>query len=285
MTTNTIVERWFEGRYGAVRYWESAPQRGLPVVLIHGYGAMIEHWRAIMRPIAERHTLYALDLHYFGRSAIPAEPPSRALWANQVAEFIAAVCPGPAIIVGHSMGGMVAAQLAISYPFLVHSLVLTAATGLNDPTNQPSALDNLFFAVVRAPGIGEMLAGLVANDRGARQGLRSAYYRKERVTPDLLAQFAAPLRRPGGPAAYLAVTRAFPRLFLEAEPGAISAPTLLIWGAEDRSVPPALAGSFQRTLIPHADIAIIPESGHCAFDETPEAFLDVLLPWIAQVHQ
>lgn len=283
MSTNTIVERWFEGRYGAVRYWESAPQRGSPVLLIHGYGAMIEHWRAIMRPIAERHTLYALDLHFFGRSDIPAEPPSRELWANQVAEFIAAVCPGPAIVAGHSMGGMVAAQLAISYPFLVRGLALVDATGLNDPTNQPSALDNFFFTVARAPGIGETLAGLVANDRGARQGLLAAYYRKERVTPELVEQFAAPLRRPGGPAAYLAVTRAFPRLFLDAERGAISAPTLLLWGAEDRSVPPALAHYYQRTLIPQADIAIIPASGHCPFDETPEAFLDILLPWMARL--
>jgi pimeloyl-ACP methyl ester carboxylesterase len=283
MSTNTIVERWFEGRYGAVRYWESAPQRGLPILLIHGYGAMIEHWRAIMRPIAEQHTLYALDLHYFGRSAIPAEPPSRQLWADQIAEFIAGVCPGPAVVVGHSMGGMVAAQLAINYSFLVRGLVLTAATGLNDPSNQPSAFDNLVFAVARAPGIGETLAGIVANDRGARQGLLSAYHRKERVTPELIEQFAAPLRRPGGPAAYLAVTRTFPRLFLEAERGAISAPTLLIWGAEDRSVPPALAAYFQRTLIPQATITMIPNSGHCAFDETPEAFLDALLPWIAEL--
>ncbi len=280
MNTNTIVERWFAGRYGAVRYWESGPKRGLPVLLIHGYGAMIEHWRAIMRPIAEQHTLYALDLHFFGRSAIPSEPPSRDLWAAQVAEFIAAVCPGPAIVVGHSMGGMVAAQLTISYPFLVQGLVLTATTGLNDSRNQPSTLDNFFFSVARAPGIGETLAGVIANERGARQGLLAAYYRKERVTPELVEQFAAPLRRPGGPAAYLAVTRAFPRLFLAAERGAIKVPTLLLWGAEDRSVPVALAEYFKRTLIPQADIAIIPESGHCAFDETPEACLEILLPWI-----
>lgn len=279
----SISERYLEGQRGPMRYWESAPAQGLPVLLIHGYGAMIEHWRPVMRPLAERHTLYALDLYSFGRSAIPAEPPSRQLWAEQAAELIAAVCPGPAVVVGHSMGGMVACQLAHDYPQLVRGLVLVASTGLNDPQNQPSELDNAIFSVLRADGVGELLAGLVGNSWGARQGLLSAYYRKDRVTPELVAQFAAPLARPGGARAYLAVTRAFPRMFLEIEKGAITAPALLIWGEHDRSLPPPLAEYFKRTLLPQAEIAVIPESGHCPFDETPEAFLDVLLPWVERL--
>lgn len=279
----TLTERFLDGRHGPMRYWESAPAQGLPVLLIHGYGAMIEHWRPIMRPLAARHTLYALDLYRFGRSAIPVEPPSREQWAAQAAELIAAVCPGPAVVVGHSLGGMVACQLAASYPKLVRGLVLVASTGLNDPQRQPSALDNVVFDVLRADGVGELLAGIVGNGWGARQGLLNAYYRKDRVTPALIEQFTAPLRRPGGARAYLDVTRAFPRLFLELQPGAITAPALLIWGEYDRSVPPELGAYFKRTLLPQAELAVIPESGHCPFDETPEAFLDLLLPWIERL--
>lgn len=283
MTTYTINEHYLEGQHGPMRYWASAPQHGLPVVLIHGYGAMIEHWRAVMRPIAARHSLTAVDLHYFGQSAIPSVPPSRKLWADQVAELIATTCAGPAIVVGHSMGGMVAAQLAQDYPWLVRGLVLANSTGLNDPQNQPSAFDQAIFGLIRSSGVGDILAGLVGNRVGAQQGLRSAYYRKERVTPALVEQFTAPLRRPGGPQAYLAVSRAFPTLFLDAKPGSITAPTLLLWGEHDGAVPPALAAYFQRMLVPQADIVILPDVGHCPFDEDPDAFATTLLAWIERL--
>jgi pimeloyl-ACP methyl ester carboxylesterase len=278
--THTITERFLDGQHGPMRFWESAPRHGLPVLLIHGYGAMIEHWRRVMRPIAARHTLLALDLYRFGRSAIPAVPPSPQHWADQAAELIAAVSPGPAVVVGHSMGGMVACQLAASHPNLVRGLVLVASTGLNDPQNQPSALDTMMFDLLRANGVGELLAGMVGNAWGARQGLLNAYYNKACVTPELVAQFTAPLQRPGGARAYLDVTRAFPQLFLDLKRGDISAPALLIWGEHDRSLPPPLAQFFKRTLLPQAEVQVIPGTGHCPFDETPDAFLDTLLPWL-----
>jgi pimeloyl-ACP methyl ester carboxylesterase len=275
-----IVERWHNGAHGPMRYWVSEPPRGAPILFIHGYGALIEHWRAIMRPVAREHTLYALDLYGFGQSAIPRVPPTRQLWADQVADLITARMDERPVIVGHSMGGMVAAQVAHDYPELVRGLVLVDSTGLADPANSPSALDNAMFSFIQAPLIGEALAGIVGNEWGARQGLLAAYYRKDRVTPELVRLFSAPLQRPGGANAYLAVSRAFPTFFLEVKPGDLTLPTLLIWGEKDGSVPPALAAYFKRTILPQAEVVIIPQSGHCPFDETPEAFLDALLPWL-----
>ncbi|MEI6179733.1 MAG: alpha/beta fold hydrolase [Chloroflexales bacterium] len=281
MPTYAITEQFLEGQHGLMRYWASTPRQGVPVVLIHGYGGLIEHWRAVTRPIAMRHSLFALDLYFFGQSAIPAYPPDRQMWSEQVAELIATVCPAPAVVVGHSMGGMVAAQLAHDFPQLVRGLVLVAPTGLRDPANQPSLLDQALFSVLRADGVGEILAEALSSPWGARQGLVTAYHRKERVTPEMIEQFAAPLLRPGGAQAYLTVSRNFSHLYLEFERGAITAPTLLIWGEHDRSVPPSLAKRFKQMLLPQAEIAVLRETGHCPFDETPEAFLEVLLPWIA----
>lgn len=286
MTTEiryTITERWLEGDHGPMRYWESEPQHGLPVLLIHGYGALIEHWRRIMRPIARAHTLYALDLYGFGYSAQPAVHPSKEMWADQVADLICKVLPAPAVVVGHSMGGMVAAQFTRDYPELVRALALVDSTGLAEPATLSNPLDQAFFTLARAPGIGETLAGALGNAWGVRQGLRSAYYRKELVTPELIATFSGPLRHAGNASGYLAVTRAFERFFLEIKPGEITVPALLIWGKEDRSVPPSLATYFKQQMLPHAEISIITESGHCPFDETPQEFCDVLLPWLARL--
>ncbi|NJM05783.1 alpha/beta fold hydrolase [Candidatus Gracilibacteria bacterium] len=286
MTTpikRTIVERWYNGAHGSMRYWASEPAQGAPVLFIHGYGALIEHWRAIMRPVARKHTLYALDLYGFGQSAIPRVPPTRQLWADQVADLITARMDACPVIVGHSMGGMVAAQVAHDYPDLVRGLVLVDSTGLADPENSPSTLDNTMFSFIQAPLIGEALASIVGNEWGARQGLLAAYYRKERVTPELVALFSAPLRVRAAQTRILPSLVLFQFLSLMFMPGELTLPALLIWGAEDRSVPPALAAYFKRTILPQAEVVIIPQSGHCPFDETPDEFAQALLPWLSAI--
>jgi len=283
MTTHIISEYWLEGLHGPMRYWQSEPHHGLPVFLIHGYGGMIEHWRAVMRPIASQHYVVAPDLYYFGQSTIPHVSPSRNLWSDQIVELIAEVAHGPAILVGHSLGGMIAAQTAYDYPKFVRGLVLVNSIGLNGPKMLPIDLDDIFRNVMQSPGIGEMFANLVGNTVGARQGLFSTYHRKERITPELVDQFSAPLRRKGGREAYLAVSRTFPELFLTFQKGEVKVPTLLIWGDRDSSVPPRVATAFKNTLFPQAEIALIPESGHCPFDETPDAFSDILLAWLERI--
>lgn len=282
----SISEQRLDGKFGPMRYRESAPRQGVPVLLVHGYGALIEHWRAVMRPIASRHTMYALDLYHFGYSARPTlriAPPSKQLWADQLAEFVAAVVREPAVIVGHSMGGLIAAHFAACYPHLLRGLVLVDSTGLMPENRQPSPIDQGIFGLAQAPVLGEVLARLATNPWLVRQGLLNAYYRKDRVDDELVRTFSGPLQRAGGAAPYLATTRAFERLFLNIEPGIITAPALLIWGREDKSVPPSLANHFKRSFLPQAEIAIIPESGHCPFDETPRAFNDVLIPWLDTV--
>jgi pimeloyl-ACP methyl ester carboxylesterase len=277
-----IREEYHSGPDGFMRVWKSSPVQGLPVLLIHGYGALIEHWRPIMRPIASEHTLYAIDLYYFGYSARPSGRPSRERWAAQAAAFIRDVIGQPAVVIGHSMGGVVSVHLARAYPEQVQALVLVNSSGAQLQARPLNAFDRLMLDAIGSPFIGEALAGVFGNRWGVRQGLLSAYHRKECVTPELVETFSGPLRRYGA-GSYLKVSREFTNLVLDLKPGEIRQPTLLIWGAEDRSIPPAHAEIIKQRMIPHAEIKIIPDSGHCPFDETPQAFLDILLPWLRQV--
>ncbi|EFO81041.1 alpha/beta hydrolase fold protein [Oscillochloris trichoides DG-6] len=279
--THHISEYWLEGLHGPMRYWHSEPRHGIPVILIHGYGGMLEHWRSVMRMIAREHTIIAPDLYFFGQSNIPHVKPSRELWPDQIAELIAETAHGPAILVGHSLGGMIAAQTAHDYPQLVRGLVLVNSIGLNVPKLIPLPdVDHIFRNVMQSPGVGEVFANLFGNIVGAKQGLFSTYHRKERITPELIEQFSAPLRRKGGREAYLTVSRAFHELHIAFEKNEVKVPSLLIWGDRDASVPVRMAHAFKKHLLPHAEIAIIPESGHCPFDETPQEFCDILLPWL-----
>lgn len=282
-TRYSITEHFLDAPYGPTRYWASEPKQGYPILLVHGYGALIEHWRPIMRPLARTHTLYALDLYYFGYSARPSSvKPSKELWAAQLATFIEQVIKEPTVVVGHSMGGIAVAQLARDYPQLVRSLVLVCSSGMLNPERPPSPTDQLLFNITSAPLFGELIAGVFANEWGVRQGLLAAYYRKEKVTQELVDAFSGPLRKYGG-SSYLAVTRSFNSFILDIKPGEVTVPTMLLWGAEDRSIPPMIAPYFKERMLPQAEIQIIPKSGHCPFDETPEDFCNILLPWMTRV--
>lgn len=275
----SVTENYLSGPHGPMRYWASEPRQGLPVLFIHGYGALIEHWRSIMRPVARRHTFYALDLYGFGYSARPSDVPSKQRWADQIATFIKEVIGGPAVVVGHSMGGAVTTELARCYGDLARAIVLVNSSGMQLHERTISSNDRFMLDLIGAPLVGELAAGLFANEWGIRQSLLSSYYRKDRVTPELVQTFTGPVRRYGA-GSYLAVTRNSLKLVVELQPGEYSGPTLVIWGSEDRSIPPTDADKLKRLALPQAEIHLLPESGHCCFDETPEAFCDVLLPWL-----
>jgi pimeloyl-ACP methyl ester carboxylesterase len=275
----SISEQTIAGPHGGIRSWASAPRHGLPVLLIHGYGALIEHWRPVMRPLVREHTLFALDLYGFGFSARPAGLSTRERWAEQVSFFIREVIGEPAIVVGHSMGGVVATETARSFPELVRGLVLVNSSGMQPYARPLSATDRLLLDALGTPLLGGVAAGLFANPWGVRQGLLASYHRKERVTDELVRTFAAPLRRFGAES-YLNTTRNAENLVITLKAGEFTKPALLIWGEEDQSIPPSDAAKIKELVLPQAEIRLLTQSGHCPFDETPEAFLEALLPWL-----
>jgi pimeloyl-ACP methyl ester carboxylesterase len=275
----SVTERYHDGEHGPMRYWASEPRHGLPILFIHGYGALIEHWRPIMREVARRHTFYALDLYGFGYSARPAGLSTKERWAEQVSGFLRAVVGGPAVVVGHSMGGVVATETARRHGDLVRALALVNSSGMQPYQRPLSQTDRLMLDMIGAPLVGETLAGIFGNEWGVRQGLLSSYHRKERVTPELVQTFAGPLQRHGA-GSYLATTRNAENLVIALKAGEYAGPALLIWGEEDRAIPPSDAEAIQRFVLPQAAIRLLRDSGHCPFDETPGAFNDALLPWL-----
>jgi pimeloyl-ACP methyl ester carboxylesterase len=274
-----VSEERLDGPEGPMRYWSSEPRQGLPVLFIHGYGALVDHWRPIMRAVAGRHTFYGLDLYGFGYSARPAGAPTKERWADQVAAFVDAVIGEPAVIVGHSMGGVVAAEVARRHSARVRGLVFVNSSGMQPYERPLTATDRLMLDMIGAPLLGETLAGVFGNEWGVRQGLMASYHRKEKVTPELVRTFAGPVQRYGA-GSYLAATRNATNLVIELKAGEYAGPALIIWGEEDRSIPPSDGAALKRLILPQAELRLLPDSGHCPFDETPDEFLAALLPWL-----
>lgn len=278
-----MVERWLNGEYGPMRYWVSVPQHGLPVLLIHGYGSLIDYWGDVMPAVARSSTCYALDLYGFGYSAPLAAAPSRQVWSDQVADFIQRVIHRPVIVIGHSLGGVIAAQVASDYPHLVRGLVLINSTGLPNTSALYAWHERMFFQFICMPYIGEVLSIVFGGPLGVWRFLVVLYYRRDRIRREIISMLSGPLRQPQAGLFRLRVLRAYEELTLQLKPGDVTAPTLLLWGAQDRAFPLWVAHVLRQQMFPQAELAVIPESGHCPFDETPEAFCAILLRWIEEL--
>lgn len=280
-TASTLYEGWLTGDHGDIRYWQTRPAHGPPLVLLHGYGGLIEHWQRVLPLLARDYTIYAFDLYNQGYSALLDGTPDKQLWAAQTAQVLTQLVGTPATLIAHSMGGAIAVQTALDYPHLVDRLVLVDTAGMPyEYTASP--LEQLLYGILRTPLLGDFLAQFFATRDAVRQNLTNTYANPERVTAEMVELFLGPLRRPGGPAAYLAASRSFERFPFDFAAGAVAQPVLMVWGAEDKYIPPVNGQRIQAQFLPQATVQTIPDSGHCCFDETPEAFCEIVLPWLAQ---
>ncbi len=266
-----------------------------PLLLLHGFGAGSGHWRRNAAALAAAGwCVYGLDLLGFGASAQPALRLDNRLWARQVQAFLAEVVQGPAVLVGHSLGGLVALSCAVFHPAWVRAV---AAAPLPDPSlltaaplrRRPPWRRRLKRFAVRwlcrlLPL--ELVVPLLAHSPLLDLGIQSAYHGPVIGDGELHRVIAAPARRPGAVRALRAMSIA-----MALRPAAATAPLLLrrlqrplllLWGRHDALVPLAVARACRRQR-PNLPLRVLAGAGHCPHDEVPEAFNAALLDWLAQL--
>ena len=271
-----------------------------PLVLVHGFGAGSGHWRrnaAVLAAAGWR--VYALDLLGFGASSQPALRLDNRLWARQLQAFLEQVVQGPAVLVGHSLGGLVALSCAVFFPRWVRAV---AAAPLPDPTlmlastapqaNQPPRrrpwwrrLQRWLVTLLCRLLPLELLVPLLAHSPLLDLGIQAAYSTPVIGDRDLHRLIARPARRPGAVRALRAMSIAMALRPHGATAPAllhrIQQPLLLIWGQRDRLVPLPVAEQVRR-LRPDLPLVLLEGSGHCPHDEQADAFNAALLQWLGQ---
>ena len=246
---------------------------GPPLVFLHGLSGCWQNWLENIPYFAADHRVIALDLPGFGESELPVEPISVTGYARTVDVVSETLAIDRAVVVGNSMGGFVGAEMAIRFPQRVDRLCLVAAAGLSMEFIRSERrrgwrprLENLMFfslaalasrsdVVVRRPRLRRMLMMLVA------------------AHPDRLpsALLAEQMHSSGKPPGFDGALEAMTRYPIRDRLGEIVAPTLIVWGAEDRLVPVGDATEFE-WLIDDARKLIYPDTGHLAMLERPQRF-------------
>ncbi len=280
----------------AIAYQQSEARSrdgGMPgeisVVLIHGFGASFYHWRKNIPALAQDARVYAIDLLGFGQSDKP-EPGVGAsytfeTWGRQILDFCREVVGGPAILVGNSIGCVVAMQAAVDGPEWVKGVALLNCSLrlLHDRKRETQPFYKQFAPVLQQvlqyKPIGNWFFQQIAQPKTVKKILLQAYKRPEAVTDELVNYLLAPAREPGAVDVFLAFTAYSQGPLPEDLLPQLSCPAIVLWGTEDPWEPIALGREFK--AYPAVEQFIELEGlGHCPQDEAPDVVNPILQTWI-----
>lgn len=250
---------------------------GKPLVLIHGYGSSTYSWKDVVEPLAKTNRVIALDLKGFGFSDKPEGDYSRVAQAEVVARFLEKLRIEKAWIAGNSMGGEIAANLAIRHPDKIYGLVLIDSAGIRIPGKSSVAP-----WYTTAPVVGPFLTAVALTSDGiVKQGLEKSFFDDSLVTSERVAAYSLPLTTRSGQAAAIAARRQFSEGNIESKLGSISAPTLLIWGRHDEIIP-LDSGERMKRLIPGSELVVLEKCGHVPQEEMPEKVVKLVTEFISE---
>lgn len=242
-----------------------------PLVLLHGLGSSADDWIMQLGAFAPHYRCVAVDLRGHGLSDRPAGAYSMAVFAADVAALLQSLGPAPAHVLGLSLGGMVAQQMAIAQPALVRSLVLlNTLPGLWPPVRGTARL------------AARRLSPPWRRRSMAEQAARVAADLFPRPEHTLLRAQAQARLAANDPAAYRRAIRAIVGFRPGPALSRIACPVLILAGTADRVVPAAYQARLRRAL-PQAGFVTIPDGGHACNLEWPEAVNAAVLAFLRAV--
>jgi len=262
---------------------------GMPIVLIHGFGASIGHWRKNIPVLAEAgYRVYAIDLLGFGGSDKPPLDYSLELWESLLVDFWQEFVQAPAVWVGNSIGALLALMVLAHHPRMGQAgVLLNAAGGLNhrpEELNPPLRLVmGTFTRVVSSQAIGPLMFNLVRQKSRIRSTLKQVYCDRTAVTDDLVDLIYEPSCDPGAQKVFASILTAPPGPHPSELLPQVTQPLLVLWGAADPWTPISGSKLYQMLAAQEPDrvqFTAIPNTGHCPHDERPEQVNTAILEWL-----
>jgi len=231
-----------------VFYLEGGPESGAPVVLIHGLGSKAQQDWVGLAPYLVRsgYHVYAMDLLGYGRSA---KPPEFTYSIREEAKFVESFLDtshlASVALGGESMGGWIAATVALDRPDLVQRLMLFDSAGMKFQLT----FDQAIFTPQTSEQVDQLMAEVTPNAPRLPQFVKSDYIRKTKrygwVTQRALASMTTGADD------------------LDEKFSALKMPLLFVWGKQDAMTPLSLGESMHRAA-PQSTLAIYDGCGHIA---------------------
>lgn len=246
---------------------------GRPIILVHGFAGLTYTWRKLIPLLADRYTVYAIDLLGFGLSDKPEDGKyDLKSQGNLVLGFMNALGIPSAALAGHSMGGVVLAYAAKEKPEMVDSLILISPGFYG--RGAPAFLKYLFFPLNR------VIARQLYSKRGRSRSLAQSFYNKSLLSNELINAYLLPTKTPG---AIEALERMITTLAPQTYEGVVEniiQPTLIIWGEMDQTNLPADGERLKRG-IKKSSLVYMPACGHYVQEEKPDELAEAIKAFLA----
>jgi pimeloyl-ACP methyl ester carboxylesterase len=243
---------------------------GPPLLFIHGLSGAWQNWLENIPHFARTHRVVAVDLPGFGSSPMPPWEISIPAYGHFLRDFCERLGIERCSLVGNSMGGFIASELAITEPHRVDDLVLVSAAGITWARSRREPAEML-ARVGRAAGP-LLLRVNMAGIRRAR--LRKAAFqgifhdplslRREAIWENLVPAMQSP--------GYFDAMTNLVGYDIRDRLGEIGVPTLIVWGRNDRVVPVPAALSYEKRIGENAELVIFDHCGHVPQIERPVRF-------------
>ncbi len=255
---------------GTKLYWEEHGS-GPPVLLIMGLSFTREMWYRVVPVLSTRCRVLVFDNRGVGLSDVPKGPYLIRQMARDAAAVLDAAGITAAHVIGASMGGMIAQELALCYPKRVLSLLLACTSHGGLLARWPQ--------FVRPKGIRWSAEYRHQRELSLAPMLYSATTPLERIQEDIEVQCRSPLTYKGffGQFTGILLWTSYRRL------PQIRVPTIVIHGDRDRLIPPQ-NGKIVAVRIPGAQFRLIEDAGHILTTDQPEACKRIMVEFLKQVH-
>ena len=252
---------------------------GPPLVLVAGLGYSRWMWHKMVHGLAEHFTVLSYDNRGVGETDKPAGPYTAQLLAEDLSCLLEALGWEETAVFGHSMGGFIAQAFALAYPQKVSKLILSA-TNFGGPRHVPVTQEALAVLMDTTTEPLTRLRNGILISCAAGFGERHP-----KIVDEWLAYRASHPIDPAGYQAQMGIGLSLmsEEACFEHKLSAITVPTLLLSGAEDKVVPPANIDLLKAT-IPQAETAVIDQAGHFFPFEQPETAVAIVTNFLQRIN-
>jgi 2-hydroxy-6-oxonona-2,4-dienedioate hydrolase len=248
-----------------IRYLDYGSLDGKTLILLHGIGASAERWSHVIPTLSKYFHLIIPDIIGFGYSDKPAVEYTMDFFIDFFKVFLDNLSISKSSIIGSSFGGHIATEFSIRFNHMVEKLVLVSPAGMMK-TSTPT-LDRY------------IMAALYPVYEHVYEAFREMAYESDAVSEQIVMDFVNRMRLTNAKYAFMSTVlgiRYAPKL--NGRLSKIIAPTLLVWGEQDKMIPLQYAKEYDE--IPKSELVVVKDCGHTPYVENPMMFNKIVLKFL-----